>query len=134
MHPAVSQYAQALEELVEHAAPGEMSAIIENFIGFLHRHGEWHKIGAIVKRLEKINADKEGRATVMAVTAHEATKDVKAVLVARAQELFPHKKINLRYSVDAGVVGGARFLADEILYDATLYSKTQAFKNSLLKA
>ncbi|MFZ2300087.1 MAG: F0F1 ATP synthase subunit delta [Candidatus Moraniibacteriota bacterium] len=134
MRPTVSQYAQALEELATHAMPKEVSAIIGNFIGLLKRRGEGQKLDAIVKRLEKIGSEKAGRITVLAVTAHEATNDVKETLVVRAQQLFPRKKIDLRYSVDAGVIGGVRFLTDEVLYDATLGSETQALKHSLLKA
>ena len=134
MHPTVSQYAQAMEELAASTTPATLPAIIGNFIGLLKRRGEGRKIGAIVKCLEHIDAQQKGRMAVTAVTAHEATKDVQETLVARARKLFPNKDIDMRYEVDADVIGGALFRTDETLYDATLGSKAQAFKNSLLKA
>lgn len=134
MRPTISQYAQAIEELAASAAPGNMPAIVGGFVGLLGRRGEQRKLGAILKRLEQLGVEKEGRIIVTAVTAHRAAKDVQEKLLAEAQALFPDKNISLRYEVDADVIGGARFRTDETLYDATLSGEVQALRHSLLKA
>ncbi len=133
MHPTVSQYAQALEELAASATPATMPAIIGNFIGLLKRRGEGRKIGAIVKCLEHIDAQQKGRTAVTAVTAHEATKDVKETLVARVRKLFPNKDIDMRYEVDADVIGGARFRTDGVSYDATIAAELKGLRAVLTK-
>lgn len=134
MHPTVSQYAQALEELTESVASEKVAEIAENFSGFLKRRGEGEKMNAIVRCLEKNKAAKEDRVSVTAVTAYEADTETRVLLALRAAKLFPSKKIELRYEVDRDMIGGALFRTDETLYDTTLASEVRALKHSLLKA
>lgn len=131
MHPTISQYAQALEELTERAASEKVAEIAENFFGFLKRCGEEKKMDAIMKSLEQCEADKENRVSVTVVTAHAATKGIKEKLAVKAQKLFPNKKIAMRYEVDADAIGGALFRTDERLYDVTLAAELKTLKNSL---
>lgn len=133
MRPTVSQYAQALEELAESEASEKAAVIAKNLFGFLKRRGEGKKIGAILKRLEKIEAEKKGRVAVTVVTAHEASKDSKEKLVAKAQELFPGKQAELAYEIDAAVIGGVQFRTEEVLYDATLLSELKSLRAVLIK-
>lgn len=134
MHPTVSQYREALQELTAGASQEEAAGIAENFFGFLKRRGEEKKMDAIVKSLERSEADKENRVSVTVVTAFEADRETKAALAHQAEKLFSNKKIELRYEVDREMIGGALFRTDERLYDATLSNEVRALKNSLLKA
>lgn len=134
MHPTVSQYAQALEELTESVASEKAAAIAENFFGFLKRRGEEQKMSAIVKCLEKNKAAKEGRVSVTVVTAYETDLETRELLARQAEQIFPDKKIELRYETDREMIGGALLRTDETLYDTTLANEVRALKNSLLKA
>lgn len=134
MHPTVSQYAEALQELTAGASREEAAGIAENLFGLLKRRGEEKKVSAIVKCLEKSEAAKEDRVSVTAVTAYEAQPETRAALALQAAKLFPHKKIDLRYETDRNMIGGALLRTDETLYDMTLASEVRALKHSLLKA
>ncbi|MEK9151228.1 MAG: F0F1 ATP synthase subunit delta [Patescibacteria group bacterium] len=133
MRPTASQYAQALEELVADTASAKVPAIVENLFGFLRRRGERAKLEAIVQRLEKIEMEKRGQLAVTVTTAHAPAKAVKEKLISRAEKLFPGKRIDMRYEVDADMVGGARFRTDEVSYDATLATELKSLKTALMK-
>lgn len=134
MRPTISQYATSLEELSSGATKEESALLVKNFFGLLKRRGEGKKLGAILSYLEKIDDEKEGRVVVTVVLAHEADEATKEKLSLQAQKLFPHKKVELQYTIDATVIGGATFRTDELLYDATLQTELNSLKKSFLKA
>jgi len=134
MRPTVSQYAQALEELTEHATLEKVQTIIGNFRGLLRRRGEEKKVVAIVKRLEKMEAEKKGQVSVTVVTAHEMDTATKKKLSSQAEKLFPHKKVELHYVIDTDVIGGAVFQTDEVLYDLSLSASLEKLRTSLMKS
>jgi F0F1-type ATP synthase delta subunit len=134
MRPTISQYARSLEELSSGISVHEASQISENFFGFLKRRGEGKKWNAILKQLEKMDAQKEERIAVTVVLAHPADEATKKKLVLQAHKLFPDKKVELEYVVDAEMIGGAVFRTDEVLYDATLSTEVNNLKKFLLKA
>ena len=131
MHPTISQYAEALEELTQGAAAGHVADVAKRFLGFLEHRGEQEKIGAIVRHLEKAAAQRDDRVSVAIVTASEATEENKNTFARVADKLFPEKKVTFRYAVDGAVIGGARFSTEELLYDATLAARLRALKNTL---
>lgn len=134
MHPTVSQYAQALEELTRDMPVAEVSDITKNFIQFLRQRGEGTKLGTLIKLLEKRAAEKESRIEVTVILAHESDKEIKEKLFSQAEKLFPHKKVKLQYTVDDEMIGGALFRTDEVLYDTTVSSELNSFKKALSKA
>lgn len=134
MRPTISQYARSLEELSRGAAAESVTVIAKNFAGFLKRRGEEKKLPAILKHLEKIEAEKEGRVAVIATLAHEADEATKKKLLVQAEKLFPKKKVELSYTIDADLIGGVVFRTDEALYDATILNEVSSLKKSLLKA
>lgn len=134
MRPTISQYARSLEELSSGATGETVVVIAKNFAGFLKRRGEEKKLPAILKQLEKIEAEKEGKIAVMAVLAHEADETTKKKLSLQVEKLFPEKKVELSYTIDKKVIGGVVFRTDETLYDATLANELLSLKKSLLKS
>lgn len=127
-----NQYKEALQKLLNNVS-SKKTNVNQNPPGFSKIKSEEKKISAIVKHLEKIEAEKEGKILVMVVTANEVTKEIKDKLAAQAAKLFPDKKIELRYEIDHDVIGGVLFRTDETLYDATIAGKLQILKNSFLK-
>jgi len=126
------QYGEVLQKLVESASSRETN-VNQNPPGFSKIRSDGKKIGAIVKHLEKIEAEKEGRLSITVVTAHKLAQGIKDKLAAEAGGLFPDKKIELHYEVDSGVIGGILFRTEEALYDETIAGKLQALKKSFLK-
>lgn len=131
MRPTVSQYAEALESLSRDGMGVEN--ITENFLGFLKRRGESAKGAAIVKELEKRAAEQSQTLSVTVVTARQLDEDARMLLVKQAEQIFPGKKVDLQYEVDALVIGGARFRAEETLYDVTVLAQLKALKEVIHK-
>lgn len=126
MRPTASQYAEALEALSEEGTSAEILA--KNFLGFLKRRGESGKLAAVVAQLDKRGAARSGTLSVTVVTAHEAEASTRALLLKQATLMFPGVAVNLQYQVDASIIGGVRFRAEEILYDATVLAELSALK------
>ncbi|MFZ2984468.1 MAG: F0F1 ATP synthase subunit delta [Candidatus Moraniibacteriota bacterium] len=122
-----------MTELSSETTPAAASIIARNFFGFLKRRGEEKKMNAILKQLEKMDAVQDGRVAVTVVLAHVADADTKARLSSQASKLFPHKKVEIQYVMDPGVIGGAVFRTDEVLYDATLAAELNSLKKSLVQ-
>lgn len=131
MRPTVSQYAQALQEFISDAKPEKVAEISKNFLAFLKRRGEEGKVDSIFKRLEKMEDEKSGHVTVKAITAHELSESMKSSLVTKAQNIFPGKKIELLFSVDPKIIGGAKLRSDEMLYDASLATAVKKLRTRL---
>ena len=134
MRPTVSQYAQVLMELSEGKEALTGAVIAKNFFEWLKQRGEEKKLPLIVERLEKMEMEKAEELSVTVVTAHEISKETEALLLKKAQKLFPGKKILLHHEIDESIIGGAEFRTDETLYDATIRAELDSLKKSLLKA
>lgn len=131
MRPTVSQYAQALTELMDSPVKGAELAL--NFIGWLKQRGETKKLPAIVEQLQKMEREKEGMLSVRAITAHEIATETKEKLAEQAAVLFPGKKIELHHEINSDLIGGVELRTEEVLYDATLRAELETLKKVLLK-
>ena len=126
MRPTVSQYAEALEVLSKEGM--NVQDLAKNFLGFLKRRGESDKATVVIEQLGKRSLSQLGILPVTVVTAHELDEAMKQTLQAQAGQIFPDKKVELRYTVDTSVIGGARFSTPETLYDATVATELGALK------
>lgn len=129
MRPTVSQYAEALEALVQEGNP--VKGVSEQFLRFLRRRGESDRAVAIVQQLEKRAQERSDEMTVVVTTAHECLPEVQALLVKKAEEVFSCKKIQPHYQVLSEVIGGVRFRTEERLYDATIASELVSLRKTL---
>lgn len=132
MHPTVSQYAQALNELARDTSV-PTATIVKNFFSFLKRRGENVLTRAVLQHLERMENVAQNVVEVMVVTAREVSPHQAKRLQKQAQALFPDKQVILKYRVDASVIGGALFRTEEIQYDATLRASLDSLKAVLLK-
>ncbi len=126
MRPTVSQYAEALEVLSKEGM--NVQDLAKNFLGFLKRRGESDKATVVIEQLGKRSLSQLGILPVTVVTAHELDEATKQTLQAQAGQIFPGKTVELRYTVDTSVIGGARFSTPETLYDATVVTELGALK------
>lgn len=133
MRPTVSQYAAALEELA--ASPSaDIALIVRNFFDVLRHRGNKVNAEAILRQLQATAAEKEGRVPITVVTAREADAEMKNLLTKKIEALFPGKRAELHFEIDASVIGGALFRTDEVLYDATLRAELKSLERLLIKA
>ncbi len=130
MRPTVSQYAEALELLSQEGM--STPHVIRNFLGFLKRRGELTKASSVVEQMEKNTLEQSGILRVVVTTAHEAGADMRALLLGQAEKIFSGKSVELQYEVNPALIGGARFRADETLYDATVSAELRALKKVII--
>lgn len=132
MRPTVSQYAEALEALSQEGTIA-VSDIASNFLGFLRRRGGSDQAVAIIKQLEKREAEQSGKLQVTVVTARELSEETKRLLLEKAGSIFTGKTIMFSYEIDSTVIGGVCFRTDETLYDATVLAELDALREIIRK-
>jgi F-type H+-transporting ATPase subunit delta len=132
MHPTVTQYAQALEELSADA-PVDASTLVANLARSLKRAGQTQLLPAILSELTAREALGAGVLAVRVVTAYEADQATRKQLLHQAEALFPGKKIETTFETEQSVIGGVRFETATMLYDATLATKLAQLKKSISK-
>ncbi len=130
MRPTVSQYAEALEVLSKEGM--NVQDLAKNFLGFLKRRGESDKATVVTEQLGKRSLSQSGILPVTVVTAHELDEATKQALRMQAGQIFSGKTVELRYTVDTSVIGGARFSTPETLYDATVATELGALKKVII--
>jgi F0F1-type ATP synthase delta subunit len=130
MRPTVSQYAEVLEVLSKEGM--NVQDLAKNFLGFLKRRGESDKATVVIEQLGKRSLSQSGILPVTVVTAHELDEATKQALRTQAGQIFPGKTVELRYTVDTSVIGGARFSTPETLYDATVATELGALKKVII--
>lgn len=131
MFPTISQYARVLEELGEKKSAAERKELVASFVRFLERRREKRKLPLILKRLEELDDEKDGRQKVTAVTAHQAAGALAKKIEHKAGELFPGKKIDLHFVMDPTVIGGVVLKTKEEMYDTTLATAVKKFKKEI---
>jgi|GEM_PF-2091202 F0F1-type ATP synthase delta subunit len=134
MRPTVSQYAQAAGELAAEAGSvNDVPMIADGLCAVLKRRGEEHLLPAIVERLERKEREQKNSVAVVITVAHDPDEESRRVLLDRAQTLFPGKSLEPLWKVHPHVLGGASFRTGEVLYDATIASRSAALKETLRK-
>jgi F-type H+-transporting ATPase subunit delta len=132
MHPTVTQYAQALEELSLGTSPSPLT-LVKNLVRLLKRDGRSSLLPAILGALESREAEHSGVLAVRIVTAHTADGTTEKLLRKKAKALFSGKKIVATFGVDPSVIGGVRFETEEAVYDATVATELAKLRKSISK-
>ena len=123
MRLSVEQYAEALHELGQKEG---VSKMLTNFRALLKRRGEEGRLGAILEALVHKEEESLGILRLTVTTKYEASHESRAQIQKKAESVFPHKKVELVYTIDTKVLGGFKLQGREVIYDSTL---AQSLKN-----
>lgn len=133
MRVSIRQYAGALLDLGQGLAPEQAAGAAERFASWLKRRGETEKLPAIVAEAERLIKERAGQVDVEIRSAHTAGAEKEQALYRQAEEIFPGKKIAVKFATDEALLGGARFQSEEVLYDASLSAAVKRMRSSLIQ-
>jgi F0F1-type ATP synthase delta subunit len=127
MNASVTQYAKALLASKE----GQESAVVTSFLKMLDRRGERSKAREVLEALEKEVRRIKGEQLVTIEVAALPTEANKALLEAKAAELFPGKKVQSTFTVIPELVAGYRIRTTEMLLDASAQTRISKLSQTL---
>jgi F0F1-type ATP synthase delta subunit len=127
MNASVTQYAKALLASKE----GQESAVVTSFLKMLDRRGERSKAREVLEALEKEVRRIKGEQLVTIEVAALPTEANKALLEAKAAELFPGKKVQSTFMVIPELVAGYRIRTTEMLLDASAQTRISKLSQTL---
>lgn len=126
-----TQYAEALVSLSREG--GDVTRVVEAFVGFLRKRRATRHLSEIVREAEKRSLRLEGRVNVLAETAAEATDAMKRSIEAAAGDAFPDMKPIIRYAIRPDLLGGVRLSSDSEVVDATVARRLREMERALKK-
>ena len=109
-------------EVIEKALGDKLNPIVKNFIGLLVRKGRESLLDNIADAFEKYRDEAENRVHVLVESANEldnATRDKLIEQIAKSTG----KSVDLRASVNEGLIGGMKIRIDDQLLDNSLASR-----------
>lgn len=132
MRLSIRQYAQALLDLEREQGAKEAVRSSERFFAWLSRRGEAKKLGKIVREAERLIRERSGTAVVRITTVHSADEALRTLLRKQAKSVFVGKAVETSFATDARLIGGVKMRSEEVLYDATLATRLERLRNSLV--
>lgn len=127
MNASVTQYAKALLASKE----GQESAVVTSFLKMLDRRGERSKAREVLEAVEKEVRRIKGEQLVTIEVAALPTEANKALLEAKAAEIFPGKKVQSTFTVIPELVAGYRIRTTEMLLDASAQTRISKLSQTL---
>ncbi len=131
MRLSIRQYAQALLDLERETPSAETGLMSERFVAWLARRGESKKLAKIVREAERLLCEQRGIAEVTITTARATDASLEALLRTEAQRLFVGQTVEANFATDASLIGGVKMQSQEMLYDATLTTRSRQLGKSL---
>ena len=126
-HPALTraQLGEAFAEALKGA-----SAPVRNLVRLLAENGRLRLLPAIRDGYEALRAEAEGRVDVRVTTAVEADEAIRGALAeAIARRLA--RKVNVSWSVDASLLGGALIRAGDTVIDGSVVGELERLRQAV---
>ncbi|HEY1481981.1 MAG TPA: ATP synthase F1 subunit delta [Candidatus Acidoferrum sp.] len=127
--PAVSKEAKhgVIEELVARVGA---SKIIRNFLFVVGDHGRTSQLPEILKSFHEVVRQRQGIAEADVVSAVELTQKQKHQLL-QTLERKTGKKIQAKYSLEPGLLGGATVRIGDTVYDGSVRTQLNNMRERL---
>lgn len=124
---------QYAESLTVAQAAGERNAkeLVNGLMRILRKKKSTQLAKKILEHLLKAEAEKKDIVEVTIETAHEAENSTKKKLLAEAEKIFPHKKVQAAFSVQSELGSGFRIRTQDKERDQTLKANLTKLRNQL---
>lgn len=132
MRVSTRQYAQALLTLGEGLDATQANATAKRFVRWLSRRGEAGKLGHILREADRLSCVREGRIEVSVMTPRHLDVATEEIVEKQASQIFPGKKIAVKYKLDEDLLGGVILQSEEMLYDASLSTAMKRLRATLV--
>ncbi len=132
MQVTISQYAQALYEVLEKKSQDEVNNAISNFIKILAKNNQLHFKEAIIKKIEEIYNQKNG---IVEAEIVEARKQKDAQIYEKIKnyirEKYKAKKVILNDKIDKSLKGGIIIKTKSEIIDGSIQHQLEKLENVL---
>lgn len=127
--PIVSQAEKQsiLRAIVQRTGPGE---IVANLLSILLRHHRLHQIGEVYQRFRRIMNDRQGIVPAEVTTAMPVDSGQQEALRRRLEQMTG-KRVEIEFSVDPTLIGGAVTRIGSTVYDGSIRTRLESIKEEL---
>ncbi len=127
---SAKQYATALFDALNGAAPNDHDKVLDNFVKLLAKNNDLKKFEEISEEFHKIELKLKGETVAEVTTARPLDHDTEKQLVKDLNELVKGK-VELKKKVDAGIVGGVIIQMEDTVIDASVKRTLENLKSDL---
>lgn len=117
-----------LEELISRANPSKTTA---NFLRVLLRNSRLVELSAINEKFAEVLDERNGVTSANVISARELSEEEKAELKANLQKMTG-KEVNLEFSIDENVIGGAVTRVGSVVYDGSVKTQLESLKQQMI--
>lgn len=121
------------EEVFNKVFGEQFHKMLIHFVDMLIRRGRYQVFLGALEHLHELYLADQGSASGSVTTATELSGDQKAELLKVLNE-FTGKKLELEYKVDPKVIGGIRFLSEDLLVENTMEAALNRLKQGMAQA
>lgn len=125
------KYAESLLAALESAPKDKASLYFDNFLKIVERNNDVKILPDIAREIEKIKRENSGIKTVTVTTATPLSRKTAEEISKKLEKTFS-SKIEIKADVKADILGGVMIEAGEYLFDKSLKTYINKFKNSII--
>ena len=132
MKYSARQYAEALMDSLEGAAPKDQDVVLDNFVKILAANNDTRLVDEIAEQFRKLELQKKGIKQVEITSAHALKPQTEARIVDELNRLA-HGKLEVTKKVDEQLIGGVVVRLEDQVLDASVKNNLEQLKQELEK-
>lgn len=133
MKLSIHDYATVLYEAVA-SQPKQAGEAVERFVKVLQRDRTANLLPLILKEVEAIAAEQEGRLLVTVTTSEALTPTQQKEIIETLKSRYPKKEtVTINSQVDPSIIGGVRLEIGNEIIDHTIKTKLDELAGQLRK-
>ncbi len=122
---------KVLESIIQKVQPSKTTA---NFLRVLLKNNRLTEIDAINEKFESVIAERSGLISASVVSSRELSDGEKNEMKANLAKLTGGKEINIEYSIDESIIGGAITRVGSTVYDGSVKTQLERLKDQMIKS
>ena len=132
-NPSINQDSKekVLNSLIAKTKPTKTTA---NFLRILLRNNRLTEINAINEKFDSVIAERSGVISASVISSRELTDAEKTDMKANLAKVTNGKEINVDYSIDESIIGGAITRVGSTVYDGSVRTQLELLKDKMIKS
>jgi F-type H+-transporting ATPase subunit delta len=131
MKTSVLQYARALRELLDDSSQDESKKIITDFIGFVVKNNDYHRLDEILHQLEIDILKEKGELVIDLISARALSKEAKLLIDNYLKNKTGSSKVKINEIIDPKIIGGFVIRYDNKIVDGSVKQNLLHFQKQL---
>jgi F-type H+-transporting ATPase subunit delta len=131
MKTSVLQYARALRELLDDSSQDELKKIITDFISFVVKNNDYHRLDEILHQLEIDILKEKGELVIDLISARALSKEAKLLIDNYLKNKTGSSKVKINEIIDPKIIGGFVIRYDNKIVDGSVKQNLLHFQKQL---